>query len=137
MSAPAELLRRVSMFSGLDQKELEQIGRAMKARTFAAGQEVAREGEAGVGFFVIEDGEATVTIRGSEVGRLAAGDSFGEIALLAESERTATVVADSELRCWGMTVWDFRPLVEENAGIAWKIIQSLAQRLRAAEQRES
>jgi len=107
----------------------------MKERTFPAGATVATEGQSGVGFFVIEDGEALVSVRGDERRRLGPGDYFGEIALIAETGRSATVVAESELRCLGMTFWDFRPLVEENGKVAWKMVQALAKQLRELEQR--
>jgi CRP-like cAMP-binding protein len=119
----AQLLKRVPLFSDLDDKEREEIAGSMKQRTFSAGQEIAVEGESGVGFFVIENGEAKVTVHGDEVRRLGPGDYFGEIALIAQSARTATVTADSELKTYGMTFWDFRPLVEETPGIAWKLLQ--------------
>jgi CRP/FNR family cyclic AMP-dependent transcriptional regulator len=132
-SARLDLLRRVPLFADLERRELENVARSLKERTFAPGQTIAEEGAGGVGFFVIEDGEARVTVHGAERGRLRPGDYFGEIALIAESDRTATVVADTELRCLGMTAWDFRPLVEANGTIAWKLLQALAQKLRQAE----
>ncbi len=122
----ADLLKQVPLFSGLDGKELQEVANSMKSRTFSQGQEIAVEGESGVGFFVIEDGEAKVTVHGDEVRRLGPGDYFGEIALIAQSPRTATVTADTELKTYGMTFWDFRPLVEETPGIAWKLLQSFA-----------
>jgi CRP/FNR family cyclic AMP-dependent transcriptional regulator len=130
-----DLLRQVPLFSDLERRELEQIASSLKERTFRAGQTVATEGESGVGFFVIEDGEAKVTVRGAERGRLGPGDYFGEIALIAESPRTATIVAETDLRCYGMTFWDFRPLVEQNGSIAWKLLQALAKKLRQVEER--
>ena len=53
---------------------------------------------------------------------IGAGDYFGEIALLTGSDRTATITATSDMVCWGMTPWDFRPLVESNSTIAWKLL---------------
>ena len=123
------LLQQVPLFADLERRELEEIAESLKERTFGAGETVATEGERGVGFFVIQDGEARVSIGGEERRRLGAGDYFGEIALIAETDRTATVTAESELRCLGMTFWDFRPLVESNGKIAWKLLQSLARQM--------
>ena len=129
MSDRTDLLRRVPLFRDLERRELEDIANSMKERTFPAGRTVTDEGKGGVGFFVIEEGSATVSVQGEERGTLGPGDYFGEIALIAESPRTATIVADTDLRCHGMTFWDFRPLVEENGRIAWKLLQVLAKRL--------
>ena len=130
-----ELLQRVPLFAGLDRRELEQLAGSMKERSFSPGQEIAREGEGGVGFFVIRDGNAKVTVHGEERRRLGPGDYFGEIALIAQGARTATVTAESDLTALGMTFWDFRPFVESNGQVAWKMLQVLAKRLRDAEQR--
>ena len=128
-----ELLRQVPLFSGLGRKELEQIAASMKERTFREGQEITTEGEHGVGFFVIQDGEAAVTVRGEQRTILRRGEYFGEIALIAGSDRTATVTAITELRCLGMTFWEFRPIVESDGRIAWTLLQSLAKQLHAIE----
>ena len=126
MAAEAtDLLKRVPIFQDLDPRELETIARTVHERTFKAGDTIAQEGEGGVGFFVIRDGEAKVTVDGNEVRRLHSGDHFGEIALITEGTRTATVTAETELRCYGLTPWEFRPLVQTNASIAWKILQAL------------
>ena len=120
------LLKRVPIFEGLDNRELERIAASMKQRTFNAGDTVTTEGQGGVGFFVIEDGEAKVTIHGDERRRLGPGDYFGEVALLNESARTATITAESDLRCYGLTAWEFRPLVETHGSIAWKLLQAMS-----------
>jgi CRP/FNR family transcriptional regulator, cyclic AMP receptor protein len=130
MAAEAtELLQRVPLFSGLDPRELEAIARTVHERTFAAGDTIAQEGQSGVGFFVIKEGKAKVTIDGRDIRTLGPGDYFGEIALIAESARTATVTAESELKCYGLTPWEFRPLVQTNSGIAWKLLLALAQKV--------
>jgi CRP/FNR family cyclic AMP-dependent transcriptional regulator len=122
----AELLQRVPLFQGLDKRELERIAASMKPRAFSAGDTVTAEGSGGAGFFVIEDGEAEVSVGGESRRTLGPGDYFGEIALITESDRTATIKAQSDLRCYGMTSWDFRPLVETHSTIAWKLLQAMA-----------
>jgi CRP/FNR family cyclic AMP-dependent transcriptional regulator len=129
-TASVELLQRVPLFAGLGRRELERVANSMKERRFKQGDTVTSEGRGGVGFFVIEEGEADVTVHGEERAKLGPGDYFGEIALITESDRTATITAETDMRCYGMTMWDFRPLVESNASIAWNMLQSLAQKLR-------
>jgi CRP/FNR family transcriptional regulator, cyclic AMP receptor protein len=133
--APVELLRRVPLFADFDKGDLDRLARSFKERTFEAGSAVAAEGRGGAGFFVIESGEGTVSVRGSEHGKVGPGDYFGEIALIDEGARSATITADSDLHCYGITSWEFRPLVESNASMAWKLLETLAKRLRAAQQR--
>ena len=133
--APVELIKRVPLFSDLSDRDLRQIAQSMKERPFKAGDTVTEEGKGGVGFFVIDDGSAKVTIGGKDVRTFGPGDYFGEIGLIADVDRTATITAESDLHCYGMTSWDFRPLVESNASIAWKMLQVLAQRLREAQSR--
>jgi CRP/FNR family transcriptional regulator, cyclic AMP receptor protein len=132
--APVELLQRVPLFADFEGRDLKRLARSFKERTFGAGSEIASEGKGGAGFFVIEDGEATVSVRGAERGKLGPGDYFGEIALIDDGGRSATVTAETELRCYGLTAWEFRPLVEGNASIAWKLLETMAKRLRAAQQ---
>jgi CRP-like cAMP-binding protein len=131
--APVELLQRVPLFADFERGDLKRLARSFKERTFSAGSTVSVEGKSGAGFFVIESGEATVTVRDTERAKLGPGDYFGEIALIDDGARSATVTADSELRCYGLTSWEFRPLVESNASIAWRLLETMAQRLRAAQ----
>jgi CRP/FNR family cyclic AMP-dependent transcriptional regulator len=128
----ADLLQRVPIFSDLDRKELERIAQSMKERTFRAGDSVTTEGQSGVGFFIIESGEAKVTVGGEERRRLGPGDYFGEVALLNESARTATITAESDLKCYGLTSWEFRPLVETHGSIAWKLLQAMSKTYQSA-----
>jgi CRP-like cAMP-binding protein len=130
-----ELLKRVPLFADLESRELRSVASTMKERSFAPGQVLAQEGQGGIGFFVIEEGEARVDVGGQEVSRLRRGDYFGEIALIADSPRTATVTADTDVTTLGLTSWEFRPLVEMNASIAWKLLETLAKRV-ADEQRQ-
>jgi CRP/FNR family cyclic AMP-dependent transcriptional regulator len=128
-----ELLLRIPLFAGLEPKELQRLGESFKERTFQAGDTVASEGESGAGFFVIESGEASVAVGSEEVRRLGPGDYFGDIALIDMGARTASIKAETNLDCYGLTFWDFRPLVESDARIAWPLLQAMAKRLREAE----
>jgi hypothetical protein len=132
--APVDVLRRTRLFGDLDKREVEEIAGLFKERRFPQGETVIREGSGGAAFYVIESGEATVTIGGEQRGTLKADDYFGEIALIDEGARMATITASSELVCYGLTLWEFRPLVQENGAIGWKLMQTLAKELRAAEQ---
>jgi CRP/FNR family transcriptional regulator, cyclic AMP receptor protein len=134
VAAPVDVLRGVRLFADLDRREVEQIARLFKERRFAAGETIILEGSGGAAFYVIESGEVTVTIGGDERATLGAGDYFGEIALLDEGARIATVTAATDLVCHGLTLWEFRPLVHENGVIGWKLLQTLAKELREAEQ---
>ena len=131
---PVETLGQVPLFAELDKKEMAAVGRLLKERRFAQGETVVMEGSGGAAFFLIDSGQATVTIRGEEQGTLKRGDYFGEIALIDEGPRAATVTALSELVCYGLTFWEFRPLVQENGSIGWKLLQSMAKKLRDAQQ---
>ncbi len=124
------MLKKVPLFAGLDRRELDQIAASMKERRFSAGDTVTQEGAGGAGFFIVEDGEAAVSVDGQPRGTIVAGDYFGEIALLTGSDRTATITATSDMVCWGMTPWDFRPLVESNSAIAWKLLTAMAEKLK-------
>jgi CRP/FNR family cyclic AMP-dependent transcriptional regulator len=135
MSAPAELVQGIPLFADLDRKELQGVASSMKERTFNAGQTIAAEGQTGIGFFIIAEGSAKVTQGDQERATLGPGDYFGEIALIDDGMRTASVTADSDLKVYGLTSWEFRPIVESNASIAWKLLKTMAARLREAEGR--
>ena len=128
--ASVDVLKKVPLFAGLDDRELQEIAGQMRERRFGSGDTVTQEGAGGAGFFVVEDGTAEVTVDGSPRGTIGPGDYFGEIALLTGSDRTATIKATSDMICWGMTPWDFRPLVESNSAIAWKLLTAMADKLK-------
>jgi CRP-like cAMP-binding protein len=128
--ASTDILRKVPLFADLDDRELEQIAASMRERRVAAGDVFLEQGAGGAGFFVVDEGHADVTVDGAPVGSVGPGDYFGEIALLTGSDRTATVTATTDMVCYGMTTWDFKPLVETNSAIAWKLLTAMAQKLR-------
>ena len=124
MTDTADLLAGVPFLAGLDRKHLEQLARDFSERTFAAGSVAVREGdERGIGFFVVVEGEGTVTIGDKQVATVGPGDYFGEVALISDRVRTATVTATTDLRCLVMTMWDFRAFVQGDAEVAWKLLE--------------
>jgi CRP/FNR family transcriptional regulator, cyclic AMP receptor protein len=135
--APLDAIRSVPIFADLDEAELADVAGLFKQRTFAPGETVAKEGSGGAAFYLIESGTATVSVAGQERPGLGAGDYFGEIALIDEGARSATITANEPLVTYGLTYWDFRPLVQENATICWKLLQFMVKRLRDAEARRT
>jgi len=129
---PVEALQRVPLFADLSRTELQQIGRLFKERRFAKGETLVKEGSGGAAFYVIETGEAAVFIGGRQHTTLKPGEYFGEIALIDEGTRMATITATSDMLCYGITFWDFRPVVESNGVIGWKLLQRMTQMLRSA-----
>jgi CRP/FNR family transcriptional regulator, cyclic AMP receptor protein len=133
MAAPVDILRKVPLFAELGDRELKRLAEHFKERMFPEGSAVTTEGATGIGFFIIGDGSATVSIGGEERTTLGPGDFFGEIALVDEGTRSATIVAATDLLCYGLTAWEFRPFVEEHPQVAWPMLKTLARRLREAQ----
>ena len=135
MASIDEELKRVWLFGDLSQRQLNRLGRSCRERRFRPGTTMVRQGEmSGVDFFVIVEGEASVAVDGEEVGKLGPGDHFGELALISEQVRSATVTATTPLRCLSMATWHFRRFVKDNPGTAWKLLQHVVREL-TAEQR--
>ncbi len=135
-SPDPNVLARVPLFADLEPRDLKGLANSFNERTFAAGDTILTAGSGGVGFFVIGEGTATVSVNGREVATLGPGEYFGEVALIdGGGERSASVTAQTELKTYGLTAWAFRPIVESNAAIAWKLLQALARKLREAENR--
>jgi CRP-like cAMP-binding protein len=119
----ADDLKRVPLFSDLSQRQLRSLAKLFRERTYAPGKTVVREGHmSGVGFFVIVEGEAAVTVNGRQVAKLGSGQHFGELALISERERTATVTSVTQLRCLEVPIWDFREFALANADVTWKLL---------------
>jgi CRP/FNR family transcriptional regulator, cyclic AMP receptor protein len=126
----------VPLFANLGEEDLETLANQMKERTFREGAAVTSEGLGGAGFFVIVEGNANVSVGSEQRGTLGPGDHFGEMALIDEGMRSATITAATDLRCYGLTAWEFRPFVEEHPQIAWALLQTLTRRLREAQAHE-
>jgi CRP-like cAMP-binding protein len=127
-----QLLSEVSLFSGCSKKELAEIASAGKWIDHDAGDVIAREGQRGLGFFLIADGTAEVTIGGARRATLKRGDFFGEISLLDEGPRSATVTAGTPVTLFGLTAWAFKDLIERHPSIALTMLETVASRVRSA-----
>jgi len=133
MAETEDTLRRVPLFSGVKPKELKKLDRRMTERTFTEGDTITTQGESGIGFFVIEHGNATVSIGGKIIRTLGPGEHFGEVALIDSGPRSATIVATTDLRCRAMSAWEFKPFVEEHPEVAWALLETMVGRLREAQ----
>ncbi len=127
--AKAELIKGVPLFSQLGRKELAEVASIADEIDLAEGKELTVEGTPGREFFVIIEGDATVRQGDKEVNRLGAGDFFGEIALVEDRPRTASVVAESPIRALVITDRSFRTLLEHSPDIESKVMTARAARL--------
>jgi CRP-like cAMP-binding protein len=122
--AAADELKRVPLFVDLDNRQLKKLADRFRERTLPQGSTPVQQGTmSGIGFFVIADGEAAVSVDGNVVATLGPGDHFGEIALVSEAERTATVTATTELRVLEIPFYDFRDFALANPDVTWKLLQ--------------
>jgi CRP-like cAMP-binding protein len=123
----AEDLKRVPLFSGLSERQLRRLAKDFRDRRVPAGALLAKQGEvSGVAFFVIAEGEAAVIVDGTRVGTMGPGDHFGELAMISERERTATVEALTPMRCHTIQFWHFRAFAKKNPDVMWKLLQHVA-----------
>ena len=123
-------LAKAPLFAALSRQELGQLAKATEDLEVDEGKTLTREGDLGREFFVIVDGEVTVTQDGNEIRRLGAGDFFGEIALIYDNaRRTATVTAVSPLRFFVLTRQSFRSLLEHQPEVEEKVMAALEERL--------
>jgi CRP/FNR family transcriptional regulator, cyclic AMP receptor protein len=124
-----QALKRAPLFEGLSKKELTELARVTEDLEIGAGEVLCKEGDIGQEFFVIVEGETDVTTNGKRVAARGGGDFVGEIALLEETTRTATVTAKTPLRVFVLTRQDFRHLVRENPSVEQKVMRALARRV--------
>jgi CRP-like cAMP-binding protein len=134
MASVEETLTRVPLFANLSKRDLKGLATSMKERSFPAGTVITEIGQDGIGFFIIDNGTATVVVGDKPVRTLQSGDHFGEIALIDQGPRTARVTADTELRCFGLAAWEFRPFVRDHPDVAWALLETLAGRVRDAQE---
>ena len=123
----AEDLKRVPLFSGLSERQLRQLAKDFSERRVPVGALLAKQGEmSGVAFFVIAEGEAAVIVDGTRVDTMGPGDHFGELAMISQRERMATVEALTPMRCHTIQFWDFRAFAKKNPDVMWKLLQHVA-----------
>jgi CRP/FNR family transcriptional regulator, cyclic AMP receptor protein len=127
--AKVSALSRAPLFSELSKKELTQLARMSDDLELEAGHVLCREGRSGREFFVIVQGEVEVTRKGKPVKRSGGDEFFGEIALLEDIPRTATVTAKTPVRLFVLSSRDFRRLVQSSPSVESKVLRSLARRL--------
>jgi CRP/FNR family transcriptional regulator, cyclic AMP receptor protein len=119
----------------LSKKELAKLADNAHDRTFPAGTALTEQDEAGVTFGVIMEGRAAVSVHGRPARTLGPGEYFGEMALIDHSYRSATITAETELRCLLFTAWVFRPFAMDHPETAWALLELMVQRVRDAEAR--
>lgn len=133
MATKQQLLADVPLFRGCSPRELGRIARLATRVTADPGDVLTEEGHAGSDFFVIERGDAEVTVGGRHVNKLGAGDSFGEIALLDDRPRSASVTATSPMTLYAIQGSDFATFLDDSPKVTLRILQAAAERLRQAE----
>jgi CRP-like cAMP-binding protein len=123
-NASPDDLKNVPLFAGLDKRQLKKLAGHFRERKVNPGTAVVQEGEmSGVGFFVVAEGEATVAVGGNDVRTIGPGDHFGELALVNEGKRTATITSKTELRLYEIPFWDFRDFAHANPDVTWNLLQ--------------
>jgi voltage-gated potassium channel len=124
MTDTSDDLARVPLFAALGRRQLKSLAGRFKERRVPAGTTPVQQGKmSGIGFFVVAEGEAAVSVDGSLVATLQPGSHFGEIALITEAERTATVTATTDLRLLEIPFYDFREFAHKNPDVMWKLLQ--------------
>ncbi len=129
-AAYLDYLRKVPIFKVLPQRELEFIARSLKERIYEPGAVIVKQGDPGLGFFLIADGRVDVARDGHKLREMGSGEFFGEMALMEERIRTATVTAKERTRCLQLVRWDFRAMLKENPELAVKMLEVVVQRMR-------
>ena len=130
MPSASETVDLCPLFASLSAKDRAKIAGDLRERRYSAGDAMTSEDQGGVAFFLIGEGEATVSVTGrGAVKRLGPGDYFGEMALITGHTRSAAIVADTDVQCFALSQWHFKPIVLEHSEVAWALLEVLAQRV--------
>lgn len=122
-------LKKVALFAGIPDAQLQRIANGVKERRFDAGAAIVSAGEPGHGFYLIVQGRAEVKRGDRAIRTLGPGDYLGELALIRETPRTATVVAKDPTTCLVLTRWDFKGILDTNPAIAVRLLETVASRI--------
>jgi CRP/FNR family transcriptional regulator, cyclic AMP receptor protein len=133
MTNHAEHLKKVPLFAGIPDAQLQRIANGVKERKFDRGTSIVSAGETGHGFYLIVQGEAEVRRDGRTIRTMGAGEYFGELALIRNTPRTATVVAKEPTTCLALLPWDFKGILESNPAIAIRLLETVANRIQEDE----
>jgi CRP/FNR family cyclic AMP-dependent transcriptional regulator len=126
-------VKQAKLFDGLPVSEVRSIEKQMKTVRHPKGHEIVVRGENGVGFMVILDGTVSVSTVQGKTRKLGPGDSFGEMALLDQEGRSATIKADTDVSLATIPEWNFKPFLKEHPEVTYRLLQLLSQRVRQAE----
>src|SRR3954452_2109411 len=124
---------KTDLFKGVERRAREGIAANAKTVHHAPGKPLTAEGQSGIGFHLILEGTANVSVHGEERHTLKEGDYFGEISLIDGKPRSATVTAKSDLTTASMVSWEFEPLLLEEPQVTKALLLVMCKRLRAAE----
>ncbi|TMA08684.1 MAG: cyclic nucleotide-binding domain-containing protein [Deltaproteobacteria bacterium] len=126
-------LKQAKVFQGLPESEIRSIEKQMKTVKHPPGHEIVVRGDGGVGFMIITDGTVSVKTVQGHTRKLGPGDSFGEMALLDQEGRSATITADTDVTMATIPEWNFKPFLKEHPEVAYRLLQTLSRRVRQAE----
>jgi len=130
-----DALAKVPLFRDLNKKQLERLAKIARERSFKAGDVIVKEGDEGVGFFMITDGHVDIARGGTKLATLGTGDFFGEMALIDNYRRSATVTAAGPVKTLAMLRSDFIAELRGNADLAVEMLVLITRRLHDADQR--
>jgi CRP-like cAMP-binding protein len=133
MPVPVEILRRVPLLAEVEEAELAELAARFRERVYDQGSPMVSRGSSGTGFFIIAEGEAVVDAGSGKTSLLCKHDFFGEVALIDGGRRSAGITAMTNMRCWGISRNEFRTFVKQHPEVAWRMLETLAARLRAAD----
>ncbi|MDQ6660209.1 MAG: cyclic nucleotide-binding domain-containing protein [Chloroflexota bacterium] len=130
-----DTLSRVDLFHNLNKKELQALARVCKEQQYSAGTTVISEGTTGVGLYILTKGEVRITQGDKQLNTAGAGEVLGEMSLLDDLPRSATVTAVDDVTALLLPSWEFRVTVKDHPDIALKLLSVLSKRLRKAQSR--